>query len=514
MSILKCIIFIFNCLLYVQFGESLILDGEISTAKEDWRFVARFCFRKSLAKMTFHFEYPEEYCCQNILLYFDNQWKRVYPAYNKNCSSREGVLVAEYNQKIKLTPSYIHSGCHRVTANENNKPVTYNYNCGGRRSFVSIRARWWYIAVSNCKTTKGLKMRYHMELTNGESFWSRHFSADEMYILETDIAFLIAFFVLLFLALVEANILASRKLFHYTYKLFLWSIFCELVSLVFYVSYYTDYGVGGMPTLWLKVFGQVAHYIGHILFLIMLILLAKGWTVTRGRISSSGQVKLAVFTTLYSISFAILFIYERVIFDPGKVLYIYESPAGIGICILRIFGWLWFCYATFFTLKHFPRKTSFYYPFWFIYTGWFLVGPTVVLFAAYVIEDYQREQIVNGIEWSVSLISCVFFMMLTRPSAANTNFPFHMRTCQIGVTQPDGDNDISCYAYAPNDYVGAFTTHTFSMFQTSGPKRSETREPNNMYSNSSQNTMEYPMRTLSWTEGQRQLPVPSAPQIS
>ena len=24
----------------------------------------------------------------------------------------------------------------------------------GRRSFMSIRARWWYIAISNCKTTK------------------------------------------------------------------------------------------------------------------------------------------------------------------------------------------------------------------------------------------------------------------------------------------------------------------------------------------------------------------------
>lgn len=24
------------------------------------------------------------------------------------------------------------------------------------------------------------------------------------------------------------------------------------------------------------------------------------------------------------------------VFDPGKVLYIYESPAGIGICVLRV----------------------------------------------------------------------------------------------------------------------------------------------------------------------------------
>lgn len=33
----------------------------------------------------------------------------------------------------------------------------------------------------------------------------------------------------------------------------------------------------------------------------------------RGRISSSGQVKLAIFTTLYCISFVIVFIYERVV---------------------------------------------------------------------------------------------------------------------------------------------------------------------------------------------------------
>ena len=26
---------------------------------------------------------------------------------------------------------------------------------------------------------QGLKLRYHMELTNGETFWRKHFSADE-----------------------------------------------------------------------------------------------------------------------------------------------------------------------------------------------------------------------------------------------------------------------------------------------------------------------------------------------
>ena len=30
------------------------------------------------------------------------------------------------------------------------------------------------------------------------------------------------------------------------------------------------------------------------------------------------------------------FVLEFKVFDPGKVLYIYESPAGIGICVLRV----------------------------------------------------------------------------------------------------------------------------------------------------------------------------------
>ena len=309
---LKWILCICTTFSKIAFVKCLILDGEISTEKKDWQFIARFCFRKSLAKMTFHFAYPDEYCCQSILLYFDNQWKRVYPGSMMNCTEKVNVLVPEYNQKIILSTHKVHSGCHRVKSSNGKDEL----NCGGRRSFISARARWWFIVVSNCKSNKGLKLRYHMELTNGESFWRKHFSADEQYILETDIVFLISFVLLFILALIEAKILSSRKLFHYTFKLFLWSAFCEVFSLIMYISYYTHYGRYGKPNLTTKVFGQAVHYIGHIVFLVMLILLAKGWTVTRARISSSGQVKLAVFSTLYCFCFIILFIYEQIVSNP------------------------------------------------------------------------------------------------------------------------------------------------------------------------------------------------------
>ena len=47
-----------------------------------------------------------------------------------------------------------------------------------------------------------------------------------------------------------------------------------------------------------------------LVFLLMLILMAKGYTITRGRLSTSGSIKITVFMTLYVIVYGVLFIYE------------------------------------------------------------------------------------------------------------------------------------------------------------------------------------------------------------
>lgn len=54
--------------------------------------------------------------------------------------------------------------------------------CNNVGGFTSSRERWWYIAISNCRSTKGLDVRYRFRMTNGGfgDFWHEHFSADEM----------------------------------------------------------------------------------------------------------------------------------------------------------------------------------------------------------------------------------------------------------------------------------------------------------------------------------------------
>lgn len=58
---------------------------------------------------------------------------------------------------------------------------TYIVRCHNAGTFISSRERWWYIAISNCGSDKGLDIRYRFKMTNGKSgdFWNEHFSADE-----------------------------------------------------------------------------------------------------------------------------------------------------------------------------------------------------------------------------------------------------------------------------------------------------------------------------------------------
>lgn len=62
------------------------------------------------------------------------------------------------------------------------KRETLQVHCHNAGTFFSARERWWYIAVANCGSDKGLDITYRFKMTNGQpgDFWSEHYSADEM----------------------------------------------------------------------------------------------------------------------------------------------------------------------------------------------------------------------------------------------------------------------------------------------------------------------------------------------
>uniref|UniRef100_A0A4W5MCS5 Transmembrane protein 145 n=1 Tax=Hucho hucho TaxID=62062 RepID=A0A4W5MCS5_9TELE len=382
----------------------LLAPSPVPHSKQDWLFLTRFCFLTDFGRLDFRFRYQKSRCCQNILLYFDDssQWPAVYKKPDKDCYQKEAVLRPENNQVINLTTRYTWSGC--VVEGEGDEEVL---SCVGGRSFRSVRERWWYIALSKCGG-EGLQLEYEMKLTNGQSFWTQHFSADEFGILETDITFLVIFSLVFILSCYFAYNLKGRQLLHTTYKMFMTAAGVEVVSLLFHCIYWGLYARDGVGNGSLKIMGEA-------------------------RISHSGSVKLSIYMTVYTVTYIILFIYEAEFFDPGEVLYAYDSPAGYGLMGLQLLAYVWFCYAVLISLKHYPEKQPFYIPFFTAYTLWFFAVPVMALIANFGIPRWAREKIVNGIQLGIHLYAHIVFLAITRPSAANKNFPYHVRTSQIGI---------------------------------------------------------------------------------
>ncbi|XP_031819108.1 transmembrane protein 145 [Sarcophilus harrisii] len=274
------------------------------STEKDWVFLTRFCFLSDYGRLDFRFRYPEAKCCENILLYFDDpsQWPAVYKAQDKDCLAKEAVIRPENNQVINLTTQYPWSGCQVVSEGG----VRY-LSCSSGRSFRSVRERWWYIALSKCGGD-GLQLEYEMVLTNGKSFWTRHFSADEFGILETDVTFLLIFTLIFLLSCYFGYLLKGRQLLHTTYKMFMAAAGVEVLSLLFFCIYWGQYASNGIGNESLKIVAKLLFSVSFLIFLLMLILLGKGFTVTRGRISHSGSVKLSVYMTLYTLTHVVLLI--------------------------------------------------------------------------------------------------------------------------------------------------------------------------------------------------------------
>ncbi|XP_021358727.1 transmembrane protein 145-like [Mizuhopecten yessoensis] len=449
------------------------VDGTLVTS-QDWHFITRFCFLSSKGILRYTFEYPKSYSIQNVLLYFDesSQWDSVYKT-SLTCDQKVAVLDPANNQIISLSILYSWSGCVETTKNG----VDY-IKCTGGRTFRSTRERWWFIAVSRCDQStgpSGMNLTYSLHMMNSKDekdMLHREFSADEFYILPTDIAFMGVYVLLLVGAIVCAVMLRSRQLFHSTYKLYISSVVFWLVNLFFLSLANGMYSADGYENDQLELAGRVFGAISDLVFLLLLILIGKGYTITRGRLPASSTIKVTVFFTLYTIVYAVLFVYEAEVFDPGEVLYLYESPPGYGLISLRLIGWAWFCYSIFFTLKHFKTKSLFYYPFFIFYTVWFWAGPIVILVAMFAMDQWMREKTVHGVAMFITLVGHGFFQVLTRPSAANKNFPYHVRTSQIatmtGANSHELDN-FNAHSYAVRqphssasgpDLTSLFTTST------------------------------------------------------
>lgn len=179
--------------------------------------------------------------------------------------------------------------------------------------------------------------------------------------------------------------------------------------------------------------------------------MAKGYTITRARLSSCTIIKLTVYVNVYIVGYISLYIYQSEDFDPGEVLNLYESPAGFGLCGLRLIAWIAFLISIGGTLNKFPEKGGFFYPFGLLGSVWLIGGPILTFIGIGVLDPWVRESVMCGAFAAVAFGGHAAFLWLTWPSRANTSFPYHVRTNHVGIASDDDGLDYPRHAYEPSE---------------------------------------------------------------
>uniref|UniRef100_A0A182JN44 Uncharacterized protein n=1 Tax=Anopheles atroparvus TaxID=41427 RepID=A0A182JN44_ANOAO len=334
-------------------------------------------------------------------------------------------------------------------------------SCSNFGSFTSSRERWWYIAIANCDGNgRGLDVKYRFRMTNGPpgDFWHEHFSADEMYIPPILLAESIAYSMLLLAVFICAVELKARHLYHCTYRLFTLSVLLQWFGILLLSVTWTKYAVSGIGPF--PNFGGIFTSASEITFLLLLLLMAKGYTITRARLKTCATVKITIFINLYVVVYVTLYIYQAEAFDPGEVLNLYESPAGFGLAGLRCVGWGFFMYSCAATIRKFTEKVPFYYPFTLLGSLWIMSGPVLTLLGVNVLDPWVRESVMHGALGMVAFVGHLAFLWLTWPSRANKSFPYHVRTNHVGVSL--GEDDEATYpkhTYEPTATMVATLNH-------------------------------------------------------
>ncbi|XP_046142437.1 transmembrane protein 145-like isoform X1 [Osmia bicornis bicornis] len=434
-SFFFCIILLF----LLTNSESKILRGHLVT-RENWAFLARFCFLTEQGTFRYEFELGGDEKNLKLLLYYDapDQWPSVYPS-NKTCIEKEALLWDGIGQIVPLSLSTSEqSGCVQEDT------IT---RCSSYRRFRSSRPRWWFIALADCSSKNGLNVSYWISLTNAPhgNFWKEHFSADEFYILPELIIIACIYIVLVILSFYAAMQLRARRLLHVSYKLFMASLLCQLVGILFEIYSYINLGLRGTSTNNASLLGQLLEACSDILYTLLMLLLALGFTVTKSVLKPKQIRWLICFICLVSFCQLSLYIYQSDVFDPGLVLYIYESPPGYGLIILKLIAWIVFSLCCFKTVRKMSTKLHFYGSLFSLGSTWFLCHPLTVLCITLLVDEWIRESVAKGCSLWIVFLGHIIFLYITRPSMANKRFPFHIRTCQVMPIAGDGQD----HSYEP-----------------------------------------------------------------
>jgi len=237
---------------------------------------------------------------------------------------------------------------------------------------------------------------------------------------------LIYFFIYtLFLAVHFYGVYGLSKKLNYVHpivKVFTFVVIAEYVSIFCNLIHYGAYVNDGVGVPSLSRFGEVMDYTARLIFMLMLMLVAKGWTISNEELTGRKYIfaTMATFFLLY----LIILIWQYAVQDPASTRS--NDTLEVFLYMLTTCWFLfggWFVYTIYNSWKgeDNPVKKALYLKLGVLYTPWFLALPLVV-FCTLALDPWVQDKTTTDMEVTFNTMAYFVFAWFLWPSRAEEYF--------------------------------------------------------------------------------------------
>ncbi|XP_039281268.1 integral membrane protein GPR180 [Nilaparvata lugens] len=292
--------------------------------------------------------------------------------------------------------------------------------------------RFWYLSLVACyrnETTcewhhfnEEAELEYDIWFVNGNPNISSfnpliyQFSFDRQ---NTILLYLVFF--LCYMVLVPLQMYAVTRQHHPVTKLFTVSLLLEFVGLLFNLLDVTKFSIDGVGYHRIAMAGDILDILSRTTFMLLLLLLAKGWAVTRMELTW----KPLVFTIwfVYGVVHILLYVWNMTEVDIIEDIDEYQTWPGWLILVLRcqIIVWFLFELRTTMLYEHNSKKLNFFLHFGASALVWFIYLPILALIAMQI-PAFWRFKLLLGITYSADCLAYCVMAHLLWPTRSEQYF--------------------------------------------------------------------------------------------
>eukprot|EP01133_Synstelium_polycarpum_P000245 gene245-298_t len=382
----------------VGIATSMTIQGSVPIQENaHWLFLDKFCLEEDGASIAVNVDFS---LSPNTLLLFysdlDTKWGRVA---GSDLSCHEKIAHASTNISIGSA-----------------------MNTGKAVPVDQRRDRWWYFVLANCEEPINIPF-YQIVLKNSGTGINSVLSADQQNIPQAQLALIIFFMGLTIATIINWHILRRLVLETKVMRLFIAVLGFKVLGLFINLIFWSLYFMNGQPNYKINVGGDAIQIIAHSLFILLLLLLAQGWTVSHTFVSRKARAVSAVlFFGILIFSLTVYLVPNATFMPENTYILFYDTVPGYVLLafFLSIFIYFLVCIKLSHSQHQDTTKKRFFILVGVLFALWFLALPMLVTLGHFI-ASWQR---LKAVTLFTLIVDAIFYLALILVFRASVHNPY------------------------------------------------------------------------------------------